>query len=89
MKKYSFKIGMQLKGVAQEAIRTKNDLISLLLRAVQYMHFGEPCPEGTEDSFTIEIEKISRISFFLIKHADCIMPQSILSRHDTAGLSSA
>ena len=65
MKKYSFKIGMQLKGVAQEAIRTKNDLISLLLRAVQYMHFGEPCPEGTEDSFTIEIEKISRISFFL------------------------
>ena len=32
---------MQLKGVAQEAIRTKNDLISLLLRAVQYMHFGE------------------------------------------------
>ena len=65
MKKYSFKIGMQLKGVIQETIRTKGDLICLLLHAVQYMHFGEHCSEGTEDSFTIEIEKISRISFFL------------------------
>lgn len=63
MKEFKVEMTLEVSKLANEAIRTKNDIIKFLLEAISLLTYGEIVDRPTGDYIILRIDKMKRLFF--------------------------
>lgn len=63
MKEFKVEMTLEVSKLANEAIRTKNDIIKFLLEAISLLTYGEIVDRPTGDYVILKIDKMKRLFF--------------------------